>query len=94
MGISWVNIQLNQVVSRTPCYLYQVIITSDGGGPAEAEFYDGTNDNEDLICDFKTLSGGSSGFHLNGYLETRKGLYVKNIKHVKNVLVIYSTRKE
>jgi hypothetical protein len=84
---AWRYLTADQIVSRRPCKLLSVLISTDGAGPGKVEIYDGEEAFSDRkVATLLTAGDNARHFHWRG-LELEHGLYVDFVEKADYVTV-------
>ncbi len=92
-GYRYDRITGDRVVSRSPVFVSSIVITSDGGGEADAKLYDGVSTTDPVLLSIYTVDEAMAQLNFNPPLETQRGLFVDIGTNVTEVLIVYSVRK-
>ena len=94
MGTLYQRVTSDQLVSRTPIWIYSLVITSNGTAEADATIYDGESTSGDAVLTLYTVDESMAQLVFPEPLYLHKGLYVDIGSNVTEVLVQYVTRRE
>jgi len=88
-GIQWFNTAVETLVSRDPGYFHGcVVLASSGGG--RATFYDGTDATTGRkILQVKGQANHSKAIHFGKPLFCSRGLFVADLSHLDDLLVLW-----
>ncbi|MBA7560744.1 hypothetical protein ES708_02375 [subsurface metagenome] len=86
--MAWTWCTTEQVITKRPCLLKNVIMTPSANN-AGCKLYDGESTQDPPIGTIFTDAKVTREYHVEGGLETHRGLYIGNFDKVEGVLVIW-----
>ena len=89
MDTLYTRVAADQVVSTSPVYIFAIVITSNGGGDADATLYDGEGTGDPKILGVYTVDEAMASLVFPTPLRTRRGLYIDVGSNVGEILVQY-----
>ena len=91
---TWERITFDRVLSTSPVFISNIIVTPDAQAQADITLYDGESTGDPQIITVKSGTGITKNIHLNPALQTQRGLYIDIGSNVEEALVCYSWEKE
>lgn len=87
---NWEALTADALLSRTPCILWQVVVTADAGGATTVRLYDGANANARRSIRVKALADTSRPVAFTPPLHFAGGLYVDVGTNILEALVSFT----
>jgi len=84
---SWRWITASCLLSHGPCELVDAHLVPDSAGTSTAEYYDGENDNGELIISSRIAASQHCDLAPKVPIYCQRGLYVKVTANVRGILV-------
>jgi len=89
---SWKWITASELLSRSACDLIDAHLVPDAAGTSTAEYYNGEDDNGELIIKTRIAASQHCDLHPTVPIYCRRGLYVKVTANVRGILVQWRVR--